>query len=160
MEGARPATPDDVARVAELYQQAKEELLEFRGAALLFRREARRHPVEQSLTDEIGDPDRAVWVGTIDGFVVGYAAARIDDLPVGERLGVIEDLFVESEARSVGVGEVLANSIIAWFEDQGCSGADALALPGARATKNFFEESGFTARLLVMHKRLSADATR
>jgi hypothetical protein len=37
---------------------------------------------------------------------------------------------------------------------RGCSGVDATALPGNRATKNFFEESGFTARLLVMHHRL------
>ncbi len=157
MEGARPATTADVGRLAELYRQAKEELLEFRGANLLFLREVRRDPVEQSLDDEIADRRRGVWVGTIDDFVVGYAAGRIDDLPEGERLGVIEDLFVESEARAVGVGEALANSIIAWFQDRGCTGADALALPGARATKNFFEETGFTARLLVMHKRFDHD---
>jgi len=157
MEGARPATAADVARLAELYLQAKEELLQFRGANLLFSREARRDPVEESLADELCCADRAVWVGTIDDFVVGYAAGRIDELPEGQRLGVIEDLFVESEARSVGVGEALANLVIAWFEGQGCSGADALALPGARATKNFFEESGFTARLLVMHRRLNDD---
>jgi GNAT superfamily N-acetyltransferase len=158
MEAARRATAADVARLAELYCQAKEELLEFRGAGLLFAREARRHPVEQSLLDEIGDDARAVWVGTIDDFVVGYAAARVDQLPAGERLGVVEDLFVEPGARAVGVGEALANDVMAWFETAGCSGADALALPGARATKNFFEESGFTARLLVMHKRLTGPA--
>jgi GNAT superfamily N-acetyltransferase len=154
MEGARPASTDDVARLAQLYRQAKEELLAFRGAHLLFLREVRRDPVADSLAQEIGDPERGVWVGTIDDFVVGYASGRIDDLPEGERLGVIEELFVEAEARSVGVGEVLAHTLIAWFEDRGCTGADALALPGARATKNFFEESGFTARLLVMHRRL------
>jgi GNAT superfamily N-acetyltransferase len=158
VEGARLATADDVARLAELYLQAKEELLQFRGASLLFLREAWRDPVEQSLHREIGDPDRTVWVGTIDDFVIGYAAARVDDLPDGERLGVIEDLFVELDARSVGVGEAMTNLVIAWFEEHGCSGADALALPGARATKNFFEESGFTARLLVMHRRLKGDA--
>ncbi|MDQ6614136.1 MAG: GNAT family N-acetyltransferase [Actinomycetota bacterium] len=157
MEGARPATADDVGRLAQLYLQAKEELLEFRGAGLLFLREARRYPLEQSLTDDLSDPDRALWVGTIDDFVVGYAAGRIDELPAGERLGVIEDLFVEAGARSVGVGEVMADSVIAWFEERGCTGADALALPGARATKNFFEESGFTARLLVMHRRLNGN---
>ncbi|MDQ1393389.1 MAG: hypothetical protein QOF30_2366 [Acidimicrobiaceae bacterium] len=157
MEGARLATADDVARLAELYLQAKEELLQFRGANLLFLREAWRNPVEASLRTEISDPDRTVWVGTIDEFVVGYAAGRIDELPDGERLGVIEDLFVELDARSVGVGEAMANLVIAWFEEQGCAGADALALPGARATKNFFEESGFTARLLVMHRRLKGD---
>jgi GNAT superfamily N-acetyltransferase len=157
VEGARLATADDVARLAELYLQAKEELLEFRGANLLFLREARRDPVEQSLSAEIADPAREVWVGTIDDFVVGYASGRIDELTEGERLGVIEDLFVEREARSVGVGEALANLVVAWFEERGCTGADALALPGARATKNFFEESGFTARLLVMHRRLKGD---
>jgi GNAT superfamily N-acetyltransferase len=157
MEGARPATAADVARLAQLYLQAKEELLEFRGANLLFLREVRRDPVAQSLHDELADCERRLWVGTIDDFVVGYAAGHIDDLPEGERLGVIEDLFVESEARSVGVGEALANLVLAWFQDRGCTGADALALPGARATKNFFEETGFTARLLVMHKRLDRD---
>jgi hypothetical protein len=32
-------------------------------------------------------------------------------------------------------------------------GIDAFALPGMRETKNFFEGSGFTARLLVMHRQ-------
>jgi GNAT superfamily N-acetyltransferase len=158
VEGARLATVEDVGRLVELYLQAKDELLQFRGANLLFLREVWRDPAARSLAAEIGDPDRTVWVGTIDEFVIGYAAARIDELPDGERLGVIEDLFVELDARSVGVGEALTNLVIAWFEEQGCSGADALALPGARATKNFFEESGFTARLLVMHRRLKGDA--
>lgn len=45
-----------------------------------------------------------------------------------------------------------------WFVGAGCTGVDALALPGARATKNFFEENGFTARLLVVHRRLDGRA--
>lgn len=154
MEAARPATADDVGRLAELYRQACEELLAFRGAELLVRREVRRLPVAQSLNDALGDPDRTLWAGTIDGVVVGYAAGRVEALPEGYRLGVIEDLYVEPEARSVGVGEALTGSMVAWFEARDCDGVDALALPGARATKNFFEESGFTARLLVMHRRL------
>ena len=35
-----------------------------------------------------------------------------------------------------------------------CIGADALALPGNRATKNFFEQNGFVARSIVMHRPL------
>jgi hypothetical protein len=45
-------------------------------------------------------------------------------------------------------------AILAWCGEQGCNAVDAYALPGDRQTKNFFEESGFTARLLVMHHRL------
>ncbi|HEX3542728.1 MAG TPA: GNAT family N-acetyltransferase [Acidimicrobiales bacterium] len=157
MEGARPATADDVPRLVELHIQAEEELLAFRGARLLFLREAQRDPLDVSLKEEIADPDRAVWAGTIDDVVVGYGTGRIEDLAGGERLGVIEDLFVEPDARAVSVGEALTNALIGWFGGRGCTGVDALALPGARATKNFFEESGFTARLLVMHRRLNAD---
>ena len=48
--------------------------------------------------------------------------------------------------------------VVAWCRERGCLGIDAAALPGSRATKNFFEESGFSARLLVMHHALGEPA--
>ncbi len=77
----------------------------------------------------------------------------------GTRLGVITDIYVESEARGVAVGECLMNSLLEWFTETGCEGADAYALPGDRSTKNFFEGSGFSARLLVMHHKMGEAAT-
>ena len=68
------------------------------------------------------------------------------------RLGVIEEIYVETEARAVGVGELLVERLVAFCVDAGCVGVDAAALPGHRQAKNFFERAGFTARLLVMHK--------
>ncbi len=66
---------------------------------------------------------------------------------------------MEPDARSVGVGEAMADLVVAWFEEEGCAGA--LPWPyRSRATKNFFEESGFTARLLVMHGDPKAMADR
>ena len=102
------------------------------------------------------DRAQCVLVGTIDGVVVGYATARTERLRDGSLLGVIGDLFVDEEGRGVGVGEALMDAILAWCSEHGCQGVDALALPGARATKNFFEGSGFTARLLVMHHRMES----
>ena len=67
---------------------------------------------------------------------------------------MIDDIFVEDEAREVGVGEAMVNDLIDWCEERKCIGIDAMALPGHRATKNFFEKFGFTARKLVMHQRL------
>jgi GNAT superfamily N-acetyltransferase len=99
------------------------------------------------------DGDHQAWVGTIDDQVIGYATVHVESLGEGW-LGVIDQLFVESGARSVGVGEALMATVLAWCRSRGCEGIDAAALPGHRATKNFFEESGFTARLLVMHHRL------
>ena len=145
--GARPAGRADHARLDELAAAARAEFAGQRGGELFVVRE---HAAGAPPLDGPG----AVWVGTLGDVVVGYAATQVEDLPDGSRLGVITGLFVEPGARLVGVGECLVRAIAAWCTDNRCTGIDAAALPGSRATKNFFEESGFTARLLVMHRRL------
>lgn len=156
-EASRPATSDDLPRLAELAEMAIDELAPTRGGAVWAAREARARPVLQSLVAHLEDPERLLLVGTFEQVVVGYGAAHTEDLRTGERLGVIDDLFVEEPARQVGVGEALMEDLLAWFRDRGCHGADALALPGNRETKNFFESFGFTARALVVHRRLVSD---
>ena len=44
-----------------------------------------------------------------------------------------------------------------WFRAKGCVGVEATALPGERATKNFFEEHGLKARLLTVYRSLADD---
>jgi GNAT superfamily N-acetyltransferase len=151
VEAARRATAADVDRIAELFRLAMRELEPTRGGRLFALREARSEPVETELLAALTDDRRGLWAGTIDDVVIGYAATHVEDLREGYRLGVIDDLFVEPGARGVGVGEALMGELLEWGEEQGCGGLDTTALPGNRATKNFFEGSGFTARLLVMH---------
>lgn len=155
MDGARRATVDDVPRLAELAREAHRELAPVRGGRVFLARETRREPFEEGFTEALNG-DGIVLCGTIDDVVVGYAVGNVEDLSDGRRLGVISDLFVESEARAVGVGERMMDELLAWFRTRQCFGVDAMALPGARATKNFFEESGFSARLLVMHHRMES----
>jgi ribosomal protein S18 acetylase RimI-like enzyme len=154
VEAARPATGDDLTELVELARRALAELAPTRGGAVFVAREGRAEPVEETLAADLADPAARVVVGTIDGTQVGYGVGRTEVLRDGSHLGVITDLFVDAEARSVGVGEAVMGELLSWFAQQRCSGVDATALPGNRATKNFFEESGFTARLLVMHHRL------
>ncbi len=97
-----------------------------------------------------------VWVGTVDQVVVGFGTGRVKELRDGGLLGVIDALYVHPEARGIGVGEAVMEELLAWFKEQGCMGVDAMALPGMRETKNFFEENGFSARLLVVHHRFDA----
>lgn len=155
MEGARKAERADIPRLADLFRIALDELTPTRGGAVFAVREARSEPVEVSFEESFDDGASALWAGTIDDVIVGYASARNERLRDGSSLAVVEDLFVEAGARSVGVGEALITEVLAWAADQGCAGVDATALPGNRATKNFFEGSGFSARLIVMHRRLS-----
>jgi GNAT superfamily N-acetyltransferase len=102
----------------------------------------------------LADPKRELVVGTLDGMVVGYGVGRTEDLGGDEVLGRVEALYVDPPARGVGVGEVVLARLLDWFAGQGCTGVDALALPGDRDTKSFFEAAGFKTRLLVMHRPL------
>ena len=153
MDGARAATSDDIDQLAELARRVLDELRPLRGGDIFVNREARREPLEESFRADL-DAGAAVVCGTIDDVMVGYAVGRSEELPDGRTLGIITDLYVEADGREVGVGERMMDELLAWFRTRGCVGVDAHALPGARETKNFFESSGFSARLLVMHHRL------
>jgi GNAT superfamily N-acetyltransferase len=153
-EEARPATAADVPRLAELARTVRDEMAELRGGPLFLAHEARAEPLEDGLTAEIADPRHLVLAGTIDDVVLGYAAARVEELRTGDVLAVLTDLYVEPEARAVGVGEELMGAVLQWCKEQHATAVDTFALPGDRDTKNFFEMSGFTARLLVMHHKL------
>ncbi len=154
MENARAATPADIPRIVELAHALRSELRDMRGGGLWETREARLRPDPDSIGSFLTRADAYVSVGTIDDVVIGYGTVDVEALEDGTRLGVIGDLFVEDGARAVGVGEAIALALVAFCTDAGCVGVDAFALPGHRTAKNFFERSGFTARALLMHKRL------
>ena len=154
MDSARPAEPSDLAAVVELAREARAELAPMRGGAMWARREARPALDEEIYAALLDRSDVHVVVGLIDDVVVGFGVVTTEDLHDGRRLGVVPELFVTERARAVGVGEQMLELIVQWCADQGCIGVDTLALPGHRATKNFFEQSGFTARAIIMHRSL------
>jgi GNAT superfamily N-acetyltransferase len=151
-EAARPATVADLPRLAELARVAGDELRPTRGGEVFLAREAagQVEGPDVAVVGSSAEPPRQVWAGTIDDVVIGY----VEKLADGSAHGVLDAFFVEEGARGVGVGEALMDLALQWLRDCGCAGVDAVALPGHRLTKNFFEETGFTARLLVMYRRL------
>lgn len=151
---ARPAEPGDLERLAELVAAGVAEQSADRGGAVWAAREARAVPADASLAELLGRDDHLVVAGCIDDVVVGYAVTHVEALRDGSTLGRIDDIFVEPEGRAVGVGETIIDVVVPWCEARGCRGIDALVLPGNRASKNFFETFGFTARALVVHRRL------
>lgn len=151
-EGARPAVAEDRPVIEALFRAATEELRGERGGDVWARqhdRDAGFRPPEEHGVDGVA------FVGTVDDVVVGYAVVRVETMEDGEDLAVIDDIYVEPAARSVAVGELLLDAAVAWARARGCTGIDALALPGMRETKNFFESAGLTARAIIVHKRLA-----
>ncbi|MHB8329832.1 MAG: GNAT family N-acetyltransferase [Acidimicrobiales bacterium] len=157
MEGARPAVLEDAERCAALCRLALEDLQVVRGGALYARREtgllAKALLRPGGLDLLLCGAGRRVLVGTVERTVVGLAVGRVDH--VGEAgLGIVDACYVEREARGVGVGRALLDSLLDWFASSSCRGVDATALPGDRETKSFFEAAGFKARLITLHRPL------
>jgi len=152
-DAVRPATTGDLDVLEALATLAVDEQRDGRGGAVWSRREARRNP-RATLADAMTRGDHHVVVGTLDDVIVGYGVVHSEPLADGGLLAVVDDLFVEPDARGVGVGEALMEALVAKARAWGAIGVDALALPGNRATKNFFESFGLTARAIVVHTTL------
>ena len=153
MEASRTAVADDLPRLVELATLLRAELAPMKGGDVWAAREAIPEPLDASYAALLDRDDAEVVVGEYAGAVVGYAVVLLEALRDGRALGVLTDLYVEPDARAVGVGEVMIERVLGWCMERHCVGVDAVALPGHRATKNFFEEFGFTARALIMHHR-------
>ena len=151
MEAVRAATPEDLPAIVGLAEALRAELTPMRGGGSWAVREARPGPPDEAYGALLTDPATCVVVGTLDDVVVGFGVASVEPLTDGGKLGVVSELFVDAGARAVGVGEAMLEGLVAYCTRKGCVGVDAFALPGHRAAKNFFEESGFTARAIVMH---------
>jgi GNAT superfamily N-acetyltransferase len=154
VDSARPAEPFDLPTIVELANEVVAELTPMRGGPIWAQHEARPTVDESAYRDLLDRADAHVVVGAVDDAVIGFGVAVLESLHDGRRLGVVPELFVAEGARAVGVGEQMLLLLVEWCEAQGCVGVDTLALPGHRAAKNFFEQSGFTARAIVMHKDL------
>ncbi|HUJ64684.1 MAG TPA: GNAT family N-acetyltransferase [Acidimicrobiales bacterium] len=138
--------------LASLWNLAVRELDGARGGFLLAG-SLIRDDLPAYLKNALEDPDRLLVIGLIDEVSVGIASV-ICDRSRRDTVGALELIFVEPPARQVGVAEAMVDVALRWCSTRGCVGVDAPALPGNRPAKAFFEDHGFLARLLVMHRPL------
>lgn len=161
MEGARPFRDADRPQCVALLRQAFDAARALRGGpaalAALAGEPGRSGPHEPDAGALVAswrsDTIHHVLVGTVDDEVVGVAAGHY--VRGGNaKIGVVDVVYVEPDARGVGVGTAMAQSLLDWFAAEGCHGVDAPALPGDRESKQLFESFGLSARLLVLHRAL------
>jgi 8-oxo-dGTP diphosphatase len=147
VESVRRASAADRQRLDDLWRQADEEISPHRGGALLVRGTG-------APPDLPTGADRLVALGYLDAVPLGFVSAHVAGSQSAPSLAVVDAIFVQPEARGIGLGEALVDEVVAWAASQGCEGIDIPALPGNRQAKAFCEDNGFVARLLTMHRSL------
>ncbi len=151
---ATPATLADVADVEALGKAALAEKQDQRGGGLLLRTQFADGLSEETIAGAVQSENKMIWVGELSDAAVGFAQAELKNLDDGGRIAELQALYVMPGARGVGVGESLMEAVLAWAEASGAEGVDSVALPGDRATKNFFEQFGLKARAILVHRSL------
>ncbi|MDG2427810.1 MAG: GNAT family N-acetyltransferase [Acidimicrobiales bacterium] len=153
-ESVRHAVQSDHPVLQMLVEAARSELPDKKGGDVIHRLDKYSvDPVVRAL-EAIEDPSATVLLGAIDGTPVGYGLMTVGKVVDGTLHAVVEELYVDPGARAVGVGEVLIEALMADARSRGAIAIQSLALPGDRATKNFFESQGMVARSIMVHRWL------
>ncbi len=150
---ARPATADDLDTLEVLYRLLEAEMQTLHPMWPLA--DTFPEPVREGFAAAIADPEALVVLGCIDEVPFGFMYGRSEPLlpqADGQRVAAIRMVFTDLDAREVGIGEVMRDSVVEHFRATGHSLFDAHVLPGHRLAKNFFESGGFSARSIIMHR--------
>ncbi len=144
----RSADQGDADALRLLESEARAKLSQFRGGERL----GNELPVvDDRWVERIDSDDWLVLVAGFDEVPLGYLCAN---MATTNSVPLIERVYVTVDVRQLGLGDGLVNAAIEACRQIGATAIDALALPGDRETKNLFERSGLTARLLIVSKSL------
>lgn len=149
---ARAAMPSDLETLTNFYRGLEEEMAALHPMWPLA--DGLPEPAAEALARAVDDPEALVTLGLIDGAPFGFLLARVEELlPQAKetKAGAIRLVFVDQEAREVGVGEAMLDFTLTELRARGLDRFDAHVLPGHRLVKNFFEAGGFAARSIIMH---------
>jgi ribosomal protein S18 acetylase RimI-like enzyme len=149
---ARQAEPTDLSVLVSLYGQLKEEMTTLHPMWPLA--DGLPEPIDEAFSEALAAADTLVYLGMIDAYPLGFLLARIEELlpqAKAEQVGSIRLVFVDADAREVGIGESMREMALEEMRARGLRKFDAHVLPGHRLVKNFFEAGGFSARSIVMH---------
>ena len=150
----RVAGHDDVDAIVALVAAAHAELGPERGGETWTQSEARPAPFRLSVIADVSGNSH-VMVAGIDDVVLGVAITKTRTRHDGRLVAHVGELIVDPLARGIGLGASLLDDATAWAAQVGAGGIESVALPGQRATKNFFEAAGMKARLLIVFRDLT-----
>jgi GNAT superfamily N-acetyltransferase len=141
----RPATPGDEAAVLALLRH----LFDAGAPPPGFSDDQAR----ASFRAYLGDPDSGIFVAELGGKVVAFAAAGTYPTMRFGRRAHVEDLVVDPEVRTKGVGHRLLDYVERWARREGATHLSTVIGMHREVSRRFLTKEGFTDASLVLRKR-------
>lgn len=118
------------------------------------------HDMETTLREDVGallqSPDATVLIAERDGVPVGYVTGHLeeDERRVLARKGVVEDWFVDEEARGAGIGAALMTALEDSFRKKGCHVIESMTWSSNDGARRAHAALGFHEVQIRFRKRL------
>lgn len=93
-----------------------------------------------------------VFVAEIDHTVVGFMLCRLKRVPAymgGVIVGELSDMWIEPNARRMGIGDELSRLAIEWMRQQGAHSIEIQVLKDNEASWKLYERMGFKLEFRV-----------
>jgi|TARA_B100001094_G_scaffold331433_1_gene399744 GNAT superfamily N-acetyltransferase len=153
-ESSRFADSEDYEEFVDLFIQSRQEASTYKASDIWLAIEALEGTPESIFENYLTDNQKAILIGEFNNVPVGFMLLNLFKL--GEALAVrVDEVYVHTEVREVGVGERLMDSAIDWGERNGAVRILGRTFPGDRHMKNFYERFKVTARLIEVSKEIN-----
>lgn len=93
-----------------------------------------------------------VFVAELDGKVVGFMLCRLKRVPAymgGVMVGELSDMWIDSSARRMGIGDKLSRLALDWMRQQGAHSVEIQVLKDNEASWKLYERMGFQLEFRV-----------
>ena len=89
-------------------------------------------------------------IAEVDGEVVGFMLSRVLRVPPhygGVLVGELTDMYIDPQARRMGIGHELSRLAINWLRDQGVHSVESQSVDGNEGSWRLYEKMGFYLEL-------------
>ena len=93
-----------------------------------------------------------VFIAEVEGKVVGFMLCRLKRVPAymgGVLVGELSDMWIDSSARRMGIGDKLSRLAIDWMRQQGAHSIEIQVLKDNEASWKLYERMGFQLEFRV-----------
>ena len=142
-ESARPAVLSDLEVLSSLAVAARRELQDKKGGDVADRLDPHRDDPSARMAAALEDPGTVVLAGALDEAVVGYGLMVVGTAPDGTGHAVVEEVYVDPPARSVGVGEALLDGLLAVARERGLGPFNQWLFPATGQRKTSLRPTGW-----------------